>query len=126
MNVLQMNEWSIREGVTLVDAYLVGKVLLVGQPVEEQFDQPGDVRVAEEGHLLQLELLPVLRNVLHHEDVDDVHQFAHLLLLHSCLLPRPLLRRAGLRLRLLLFLLVFAVVPGLLVDGLGEHHEEHE
>ena len=100
----------------------MSKVLLVGEPVEEKLNEPGDVLVLEEGHFLQLQLSPVPGHVLKHEGVDQGDEGPHLFQLHPRGLALLLLRGvAG-----LFVLLLFLDVTALLVDGVAEHHEEDE
>jgi len=112
------------EGV--VDFEFEAEVLLVGEPVEEVFDEARDVVVGEEGHPFQLELSPVPGHMLQHEGVDDVDDVSDGLPLHPGMLD-VLLRPRGVVLLLFLFMFVVLVVEVLLlVDGPGQHHEEGE
>lgn len=79
-----MSNWMISlfevEGV--VDFEFEAEILLVGEPVEEVFDEFCDVLVGEEWYFFQLEVRPVSGHMLQHEGIDVIDDVADGLSLH--------------------------------------------
>ena len=100
-----------------VDLELEGQILLVGEPVEEVFNEPGDVGIGEKGDFLELEVSAVPWHVLQHEGVDDIDDVADRLSFHF-----GVLHLLGIG-RVFFWLLRLAVV---FIDRSRQHHEKRE